>query len=160
MKNVTLQFAGLLWLLLAMGCGGGGDEGGGTTVPLDTSVPADTAPTETDTDLSANLVVSETFDFRIDRSLQVYLSDTPPGPGVVNIYYATGYYDEVTKTHYPDHTALVASWRPSVEQGVNVNVNRNWQGLLFEWVPETAEGREQYLYFPDSELGAELYISL
>ena len=143
------------WVQLVSACGGG-SEG---------SEPQPAAPTPSPTTPPAPLQTADiqaeaSFDFRVDRTITVNLGEAPPGRGVINIYHTTAFYDPNLDKYYPDYSSLIASWRPSVDNPHQVSFNRNWGGLLFEWVPESAELTEQTYYFERDVLESSVYLNL
>jgi len=156
MKQNILKLLSICCIPLTLvACGGGGSESASEPV-VSVAPPETSAPPET----TGTLVVSDSFDFRIDSTINLHVTELPSGPGVINIYYKHEYYDADSGTYYPDYTSLVGTWRPSTLTSFPVNFNQNWDGLLFVWVPETASGVELYKRYSKSELSNDLYLSL
>lgn len=157
MKQKLLNILTLCCLPLTLiACGGGGGEASTPAPEVSTAPPPTTSAPET----TGNLVVSEGFDFRIDSTINLFMTELPNEPGVINIYFKHEYYDADSGTYYPDYSSLVGSWRPSTSSSFPVNFNQNWDGLLFVWVPETATGTELYKRYSKSQLSNELYLSM
>ena len=146
------------WIQFVSACGGSEGSNSEATNPSiapDPSIAPTPAPLQT-----SNIQAMASFDFRVDSTITINLGNVPPGKGVVNIYYKTAFYDQNFDKYYPDYLSLVASWRPSVDNPHRIIFNKNWGGLLFEWVPESAELKEQTYYFEREVLGANVYLYL
>ncbi len=148
-------------------CGGGGQTG--TEPELDAAgAPAgaaqgtgsDAADVEKTLAPSASLEVDPAFDFRVDSDVRILVTSMASTLGALNVYHSTAFFDEPSQTYYPDYASRVATWRPSEGQAFVVRVNDNWEGLLLEFVPDTADGEEQYLYFPRADLGEGIAVAL
>ena len=135
-------------------CGGG--ETSAPEPELSSAPPPSTStPATTDT-----LVVSASFDFRIDSTINLYMNELPDGPGVLHIYYKHAYYDADSGAYYPDYGTLVASWRPTMTSSLTIAFNKTWDGLVFAWVPETATGVELYKRYRKTDLTSDFYLSM
>lgn len=149
-----------LGLLLALqGCGGGGESGGVTTDPVTTETPTGNDNTDT-TDTAVNtdeLEVSENFDFRTDRDVEVRVGNQAPGTGIVNLYFDSSYHDQQNNIHYPDYATRVLSFDPSATESVVIQVSKNWDALYVEFVPTYPNGQEQYHKL---ELNAETSVDI
>lgn len=155
MKHIIIivQFA-LLGLLT--GCGGGSESKPETP-------PTNLSSSDNQTDDSQGtqqLVADELFDFRVDKDITVLLANLPETHGVIKIYHGTDFYDAQSNIHYPDGKTLLANWRPSNTMQINITFNNNWEGLLIEWLPESGFEKEQYMFFPASEINNELLVSI
>ena len=90
------------------------------------------------------LFVDSTFDFRTDRNLSLTLTQKPAGKGVVNVYYGYDYHDTAKNVYYPDHKTRVLHFNTKATDNVQIQVNKNWQYLIVEYVPTDGQSREQY----------------
>ena len=106
------------------------------------------------------LLASGSFNFRVDKDITLLLANLPETSGVIKIYHGTDLYDPQNDIYYPDGRTLVASWRPSNTLHMNISFNSNWEGLLFEWLPESGFEKEQYIFFPASGIGNELILAI
>lgn len=161
-NSITL----IILLALLVGCGGGSESS--SQVPENNESNTQTAATtessgntETnETPDTTQLVAPQSFDFRVDKDVRILLTDLPQTNGVINIYHGTDFYDEQNDVYYPDGKTLLTSWRPKQTQQIKVNFNKNWQGLLIEWLPQTGFQKEQYIFFPASQINEELLLSI
>lgn len=94
--------------------------------------------------VNANGVIDPAFDFRIDRDVTLLLESQPAGKGVVNVYFDYEHYDQNTGTYYPKYDTRVLSFHPSATNKVDIQINKNWQHLIVEFVPTEANGTELY----------------
>lgn len=151
-------------------CGGGGEETSpapAATAPATVTAapaPATTSPSPAPVAepplATSELVAPADFDFRVDRDVQVNLSNGQNIQGVINVYHATAFYDDSLDKHYPDYNSLVASWRVSAGEQYTLMLNSNWQSVLFEWVPESPTALEQNFYFKQSEVAQTITLNL
>lgn len=121
--------------------------------------------TDTDSDSqvtvsSASIQASPSFNFSVDKAIEIQFSSLPATDGVLNLYSGSDFYDSELDIHYPDYQTLLASWRLSEQGQYQVMFNQNWQYLILEWVPESAVASEQYFYFPASQLNNLLTLTL
>lgn len=142
MTNKTLIFCALASILTGCGGGGGESSGGQTAATIAPAPPP--APTETTLVETAELVVDEEFSFRTDMDLTLILSEVPQGSGVVNVYYDYEFHDVVNDIYYPDYQTRILSFYPQTSTSVEIQVSRNWQHLVVEFAPTTADGLEMY----------------
>ena len=157
MRLYTVMLVMFLFYLLSA-CGGGGDsDTDSAAVAPDpvTPIPPLPAPLQT-----ADIQAQASFDFRIDNTITIHVDSAPPSRGIINIYYSTAFYDQELGKYYPDYSSLIASWRPSIDIPYSVSFNKNWPGLLFEWIPESAEHTEKSYYFEKEALADQLYLNL
>jgi hypothetical protein len=159
MNDSIRRLTVLLGIFLLSACGGG-DGGSSPSAPVvppsaTPPQPSPQAPLST-SDIQANA----NFNFRVDDTININLSKAPPGKGVINIYYAAEHYDENLDRYYPDYATLIASWRPTINESHRITFNKNWKGLLFEWIPESAEQMEQSYFFESDQLQTELFLDL
>lgn len=168
MKGISgALFIGVAMIALSS-CGGGGQsEAAPTSATAPPPVPQSTGSDDSGStgaekglSPSASLAVDAAFDFRVDSDVTVLVSSMETALGALNFYHASAFVDEGTGTHYPDYDTRIATWRPTVGKEFVVRVNDNWDGLLLEFVPDTAAGEERYLYFPRAELGGVLVVAL
>ena len=143
-------------LLILNGCGGGGDT---QNAPIPSANSAPKADTN-DSLGSQKLVASESFNFRVDKDVTIILTSKPQTKGVIKLYHGTDFYDEQDGVYYPDGKTLLASWIPSQAMEIDISFNNNWEGLLIEWLPQSGLEKEQYIFFPASQIGQEITISL
>jgi hypothetical protein len=137
MINKTLVACSLA--LILSGCGGGSDSQGGTTpAPTPTPTPV---PTVVNT---ADIVASPDFSFRIDMDLTLEITEVPAGKGVVNVYYDFDFHDVATDTYYPKPDTRVLTFHPQATNSVVFQVNKNWDHLVFEYIPTDGTGLEMY----------------
>ncbi len=153
----------IIFLTLLVGCGGGSESS--SQAPenneSNTQTTDSSGNTETNETLdTTQLVAPQSFDFRVDKDVRISFTDLPQTNGVINIYHGTDFYDEQNDIYYPDGKTLLTSWRPKQTKQINVSFNRNWQGLLIEWLPQTGFEKEQYLFFPASQINEELLLSI
>ena len=155
MRLYTVMLVMFLFYLLSA-CGGGGDTDSADVAPDPvTPIPPLPAPLHT-----ADIQAEASFDFRIDNTTTIHVDSAPPSRGIINIYYSTAFYDQELGKYYPDYSSLIASWRPSTDIPYSVSFNKNWSGLLFEWIPESAEHTEKSYYFEKEALTDQLYLNL
>jgi hypothetical protein len=143
MINKTLIACALS--LIMTGCGGGGSDGAGGQSPAivnPTPAPAPTTPEPVYGTI--DLVADNDFNFRTDSDLRLILNEKPQGNGVVNVYYDYDYHDVVDDIYYPNYRSRVLTFYPNVTTSVDIQVNKNWQHLIVEFVPTDAYGVEQY----------------
>ena len=153
----------IIFLTLLVGCGGGSESS--SQAPenneSNTQTTDSSGNTETNETLdTTQLVAPQSFDFRVDKDVRIFFTDLPQANGVINIYHGTDFYDEQNDIYYPDGKTLLTSWRPKQTKQINVSFNRNWQWLLIEWLPQTGFEKEQYLFFPASQINEELLLSI
>lgn len=146
MKNNILSTSIAVALALSLtACGGGG--GSETTSPPTTTTPpvVTDPPTDDTTEVAtADLEVSQDFDFRTDMDVTLVITSQPSHQGVVNVYHAYEHHDEANNIYYPDYQTRVLSFYPSATDSVEIQVSKNWEHLVVEFVPTTAEGTEMY----------------
>lgn len=138
------------FLLLLGGCGGGdstGEQSSGTVEPTPTTPPPTTPPTTTTPPAplgTIDLVADDNFDFRTDRDLTLVLSENPSARGVVNVYHDYDFYDGVNDIYYPNYQTRILSFYPATTTRVEIQVSKNWQHLIVEFVPTEAQALEMY----------------
>lgn len=143
MKNNILNASIAVAFALSLTACGGGSDSSTTTTPAPPVVvdPPTSEPTEVAT---SELEVSQDFDFRTDMDLTLAITQQPSSAGVVNVYHSYEHHDEVNGIYYPDYQSRVLSFYPSATQSVEIQVSKNWEHLVVEFVPTTAEGSEMY----------------
>lgn len=104
-----------------------------------------------DVDNTSQLVADEDFDFRSDRDLTVSFPFFPSEVGKIVIYHAYEHHDTDTDTYYPDYSARVASYSAVPDYRYQIVSLRDWQHLVFEWLPMDGKSNEQYLLVTLSE---------
>jgi len=92
-----------------------------------------------------DLVVSPDFDFRLDKTVTVTISQFPSDVGKVNIYNQYEYHDVELNRYYPDYATLIASYIASSETPYLVQIDKDLKQLVLEWLPMDGKSDEQYL---------------
>ena len=153
----------IIFITLLVGCGGGSESSSQAPENNESNTQTTDSIGNTETNetlVTTQLVAPQSFDFRVDKDVRIFFTDLPQTNGVINIYHGTDFYDEQNDIYYPDGKTLITSWRPKQTKQINVSFNRNWQGLLIEWLPQTGFEKEQYLFFPASQINEELLLSI
>ena len=143
-NNILTTSIAVAFALSLTACGGGGDSASTTPTtttppPVVTTPPAE--PTEVNT---VDIEVAQDFNFRTDMDLTLTIAQQPAHAGVVNVYHAYEFHDETNDIYYPDYQTRVLSFYPSATDSVEIQVNKNWEHLIVEFIPTTAEGVEKY----------------
>lgn len=123
------------------GCAPTAEEESGST-PTDLAQPSSTTTQITST---SDLVASPDFDFRNDRDISINFSDFPSEVGKFVVYHAYEHYEPETKTYYPDHTSRLASYVANTDITYTIQSLKEWQYLIFEWLPMDGNSHEQYM---------------
>ena len=141
MKNVKLILY-IFIVILITACG---------PSPSKDSEHSSTLPTSNSIKTTSNIIADPDFNFRVDKSIEISFLDFPSHIGKVNIYSHFEYYDETLNRYYPDNSTLIASYIASTEFIFPIQVNRNLQHLIIEWLPMDGKSDEAYLFLPLTE---------
>ena len=112
------------------------------------NVPINEAPQSSGANQISNtsdLIANPDFDFRNDRDISLAFSSFPSELGKFVIYHAYEHFEPETKTYYPDHTSRVASYVANTNITYTFQSLKEWQYLVFEWLPMDGRSNEQYM---------------
>lgn len=142
-NNILTSSIAVAFALSLTACGGGGST---STTPTTTTPPpvVTDPPAEPSEVATVDIEVSQDFDFRTDMDLTLTIAQVPSHAGVVNVYHGYEHHDQVNNIYYPDYQTRVLSFYPSATDSVEIQVNKNWQHLVVEFIPTTADGTEMY----------------
>lgn len=142
-NNILTTSIAVAFALSLTACGGGG--GSESSAPTTTTPPVVTDPPAEPTVVNTvDIEVSQDFDFRTDMDLTLTITQQPSHQGVVNVYHGYEHHDTTNDVYYPDYETRVLSFYPSATDSVVIQVNKNWEHLVVEFIPTTADGVEMY----------------
>lgn len=141
MKTIFHSLAMVAIVSAMTGCAPTAEEEAGSA-PIDAADPNSTSTQITNT---SDLVASSDFDFRNDRDISINFSDFPSEVGKFVVYHAYEHYEPETKTYYPDHTSRIASYVANRDITYTIQSLKEWQYLVFEWLPMDGNSNEQYM---------------
>ncbi len=93
---------------------------------------------------TAALVVAQDFNFRVDSDATINVSNAPTMKGIVNVYTSYLHHDETLGKYYPNKSTLLTSFYPESASGATIQLAKDQEYLIVEFVPMTSEGTEIY----------------
>jgi hypothetical protein len=146
MKTLFHSLAMVTIVTAMTGCAPTAEEEAGSTSSA-TAQPGSTTQTTSASQVNStsDLVADPDFDFRNDRDLRINFSDFPSEVGKFVVYHAYEHYEPETKTYYPDHTSRIASYVANTDITYTIQSLKEWQYLIFEWLPMDGNSHEQYM---------------
>ncbi len=88
-----------------------------------------------------DLVANNDFDFKINREIQLIVTNADTSKGVLSIYKSRDV-SISTNQIFADPMSRITSVISTAQTYVNLWVNDNWSEIIIVWVPESANGLE------------------
>ena len=144
--NTLTKLSVLLLASLSYGCapsGGGGEQSESSPAPSNT-VPEEQVANDAEITSTQDLVASEDFDFRSDRTITLRFEQFPSGYGKFVLYSQYDYFDTQLNLYYPDYTTRLASFIATPDQDYQIVIPSSQQFLVLEWLPMDGLSNESY----------------
>lgn len=128
-------------IILAMFCYGCAPSGEGASDGAGAAVDTETVDSVSSTQ---NLVASESFDFRSDRTIELRFQSFPSGNGKFVLYSQFEYFDDISQTYYPDYSTRMASFIANPDLVYEITLPSSQQFIVMEWLPMDGLSNEEY----------------
>lgn len=138
------SFLTILMVTALYGCGGGSEAGDETAIAAPTP-EGNTQTSVSDDPTTEELVADADFDFRLDRVIELIVTD-PGEPGALHIYHRSEVADVGVIAFDP--MSRITTIRPDIESQWRITINNTWEQLIVHWVPMTAAALEQIQTVP------------